>query len=78
LAANNLIGQALQMMGSPAPDAASSDTLAAAVTLGLSSYDAEYLALAQTLGVPLVTFDRKLAKASSGIALLPREYLARV
>ena len=76
LAASNLIGHALQIMGSPGRDAASSDTLATAVTFGLSSYDAEYVAFAKTLGVPLVTFDRRLAKAAPGIAFRPDEYLA--
>ncbi|MGB3583666.1 MAG: type II toxin-antitoxin system VapC family toxin [Roseiarcus sp.] len=38
--------------------------LAIAVTHGLSAYDAVYLALAQERGLPLATFDRKLAGAA--------------
>ena len=35
-------------------------TLSLAVETGLTAYDASYLYLAQTLGMPLATFDRKL------------------
>ncbi|RLA82227.1 MAG: PIN domain-containing protein, partial [Deltaproteobacteria bacterium] len=31
--------------------------------IGLSTYDATYLLLARTMGVPLVTFDEQLAAA---------------
>ena len=34
-------------------------TLALAIETGLTAYDASYLYLAQTLGMPLATFDRK-------------------
>ncbi len=39
------------------------------VDLGISAYDAQYLALAESLDVPCVTEDKKLAKASRGRAL---------
>ena len=35
-------------------------TLSLALDTGLTAYDASYLYLAQTLGMPLATFDRKL------------------
>ena len=36
------------------------ETLKLALETGLTAYDASYLYLAQTLGMPLATFDRKL------------------
>lgn len=42
-----------------------------------SAYDAQYLALAQTLGLPLVTEDRKLRQAAPDLTLSMREYLER-
>lgn len=38
--------------------------VALALTTGLSAYDASYLWVALTLGAPLVTLDRELAKAA--------------
>jgi len=46
-------------------------SLVLALELGLSSYDASYLALAQSLDVPLVTADRRLAAAAPLAELLP-------
>lgn len=40
------------------------ETLALALETGLTAYDASYLYLAQTLGTPLATFDRKLRAAA--------------
>ena len=37
-----------------------------ALQTGLSTYDASYLYLARTLGLPLVTFDQQLQAAISG------------
>ena len=39
-------------------------TLTLALETGLTAYDASYLYLAQTLGLPLATFDRKLNSAA--------------
>jgi predicted nucleic acid-binding protein len=40
--------------------------VALAAKTGLTAYDASYLWLSQRLGAPLVTLDRKLARASLG------------
>jgi len=40
---------------------------------GLSAYDAQYLALALQLGLPLVTIDRRLAAAAGARAIDPLE-----
>ena len=39
-------------------------TLALAIETGLTAYDASYLYLAQTLSMPIATFDRKLSSAA--------------
>ena len=43
--------------------------LQAALSRGLSTYDAEFVALAERLGVPLVTDDRRLLKACPYVAV---------
>ncbi|HEY0513228.1 MAG TPA: type II toxin-antitoxin system VapC family toxin [Thermoanaerobaculia bacterium] len=43
-----------------------SDALDLALELGISAYDAAYVALAQDLSVPLVTADRKLIRKLEG------------
>ena len=44
---------------------------------GQSAYDCEYVALAESLAVRLVTFDRSLVGAFPAIAILPEDFLAR-
>lgn len=43
------------------------EVLALAVATGLTPYDASYLWLARSLGVPLVTLDRTLARAAEAL-----------
>src|SRR5271170_7067527 len=59
-AANSTMSHALQIMGNVSSDAPSPHVLATAVSLGISAYDAAYVALAEQLRVPLITFDQKL------------------
>lgn len=51
--------------------------LIAAAEHAVTGYDAQYVALAQSLNAPLITEDRKLRKAVPGIALSMQEFLAR-
>ncbi len=50
--------------------------LAVAAEYVITGYDAQYVALAQSLNVPLITEDRKLQKAVPAIALSMQEFLA--
>ena len=43
----------------------------------ITGYDAQYVALAQSLNAPLNTEDRKLRKAMPGIAFSMQEFLAQ-
>ena len=45
------------------------DALSLAVSLGHPAYDCFYLALAQRLGAPLITADRRLIRAVTGTSL---------
>ncbi|MBM3532038.1 MAG: type II toxin-antitoxin system VapC family toxin [Alphaproteobacteria bacterium] len=44
---------------------------------GCSAYDCEYAAVAEALGMPLLTFDRKVLRAFPQIAANPAAFLAR-
>lgn len=41
---------------------------------GCSAYDCEFIALAQDLGVPMITTDRRILKAFPTIAVAPSEF----
>jgi hypothetical protein len=43
----------------------------------ITAYDAEYVALARHLGVPLVTFDQKLLAAVPGAAISAKAFLRK-
>ena len=51
--------------------------LAVAAKYAITGYDAQYVALAQSLNAPLITEDRKLREAAPGMALSMREFLAQ-
>jgi len=51
--------------------------LAVAAEYAITGYDAQYVALAQSLNGPLITEDRKLRKAVPGTAFSMQEFLTR-
>jgi len=53
----------------------SDDVLALAEQSGCTAYDCEFVALAMTLKVPLLTSDRKVLVAFPDVATSPEEYL---
>lgn len=50
--------------------------LATAQKAGLTAYDATYVALARSLGVPLVTEDKQILRACPDVARSMRQFLA--
>ena len=48
-----------------------------ALECGLTAYDAEFVALARSLGVPLVTQDNAILRDASDVAVLPRTLVSR-
>lgn len=54
----------------------SSDVLALAERSGCSAYDCEFVSLADSLGLKLVTGDRKLLREFPDLAVTARDYLA--
>jgi len=57
-------------------DVDSEAVLALADASGCSAYDGEYVALAEDLDVPLVTYDRRLQNAFPDRAVAPTEFAA--
>ena len=51
--------------------------LAVAAKYAITGYDAQYVALAQSLNAPLITEDRKLRVAVPGIAFSMQEFLGQ-
>ena len=51
--------------------------LAVAAKYAITGYDAQYVALAQSLNAPLITEDRKLRTAVPGVAFSMQEFLAQ-
>ena len=51
--------------------------LAVAAKYAITGYDAQYIALAQSLDAPLITEDRKLKEAVPGVAFSMTEFLGQ-
>jgi predicted nucleic acid-binding protein len=61
--------QALPLVMTPT-FALAADALTFALAHGITAYDACYVALAQRLGVPLISADKKLLQDLAGVALV--------
>jgi predicted nucleic acid-binding protein len=72
-----LLGHAGRFVQAAQCEVAMDSALAVAAQYAITGYDAQYVALAQSLNVPLITEDRKLRKAVPGIAYSMQEFLTQ-
>lgn len=72
-----LLGHAERFVAVAQCEVAMDTALAVAAEYAITGYDAQYVALAQSLNAPMITEDRKLRKAVPGIAFSMQEFLAR-
>ena len=70
-----LLGQANEVLGGREGDVDSQEVLDLASHSTCTTNDCEYVALANALGVPLVTADRAVLKAFPKRAMTPAEFL---
>ncbi len=70
-----LLRQADQVLGGREGDVDSQEVLDLASHSNCTTYDCEYVALANALGVPLITTDRAVLKAFPKRAMTPAEFL---
>jgi predicted nucleic acid-binding protein len=74
--AEQALGQALQIAGPREGDVNEHAVLRTALSLEISAYDATYVALAQRMGIQLVTLDKALATKAKGVAVLAGEFVS--
>lgn len=72
-----LLGHTERFVAVAQCEVAMDTALAVAAEYAITGYDAQYVALAQSLNAPLITEDRRLRKAVPGIAFSMQEFLAR-
>ena len=72
-----LLGQAVEVLGGREGDVDSEEVLALASRSKCTTYDCEYVALANALGVPLITTDRAVLKAFPKRAMTPAAFLGK-
>lgn len=68
--------EAEQLMGSKEFEVNSTQVLSLVSDSSCSSYDCEFVALADDLDIELVTFDKKIIKEFPEIAVHPEEFIA--
>lgn len=71
----SLLGQLDEVIGGREGDVDAEDVLALAFRSKCSTCDCEYVAMAKSLGVPLVTTDRAILKAFPALAMTPAAFL---
>ena len=71
-----VIEEAEQLMGSKEFEVNSTQVLSLVSESSCSSYDCEFVALADDLNVKLVTFDKKILNEFPGIGVSPKEFVA--
>ncbi len=69
------IQEAEQLMESNAYEVNSTQVMQLVHNSGCSSYDCEFVALADDLGVQLVSFDKHICREFSGIAIHPKKFV---
>lgn len=75
--AQEIMDEAASLMLGQEYEVVSSQVLQLAAKSGCSAYDCEFVALAQDLGVPLVTVDKQVLAQFSEVAISPEAYLTR-
>ena len=75
-AAQEIMEEALGLMTDQEYEIVSSRVLRLATGSQCSAYDCEFVALAQELGVPLITVDKQILEQFADIAMSPEKYLA--
>ena len=67
--AKDMIDDAALVLGDRIAEASSAQVVDAALECGLTAYDAEFVALARTLGVPLATLDNAILQGAPDVAM---------
>ena len=75
-AAQEIMEEALGLMTDQEYEVVSSRVLRLSAGSQCSAYDCEFVALAQELGVPLITVDKQILEQFADIAMPPEKYLA--
>jgi predicted nucleic acid-binding protein len=73
--AQAIMDEALKLMLGQEYEIVSSQVLSLAARSSCSAYDCEFVALAQDLGVPLITVDKQILERFPSIATSPDKYL---